>query len=192
MSAYDYISEVGRTHDILTQGGSILYPTDTIWGLGCDATDDEAIDKIFAIKQRPTNKSCIILFPTLKEALKYTANPPDVIYNAVEEYKDYPTTFIIDNAIGLGHGAVNADGSMAFRIPQHRFCIQLLKKFGKPILSTSANISGEPAPQSFSDIDDKIKNSVDYIVDRDMPDNSTHLPSRIIRLFSDNTTRVLR
>lgn len=189
---FDYITEVNNSIAVLEKGGVLLYPTDTIWGIGCDATNEKAIDTIFSIKNRPENKSCIILFPTLKEALKYTAFPPECIYDLMEEYKQIPTTFIINNSIGLAKGAVHENQSMAFRIPQHRFCIQLLKKFGKPIVSTSANLSGKPSPSFFEEIDDEIKSKVDYIVNPEMPDTSTHAPSKIIRIYPDNRYEVIR
>lgn len=192
MSHYDYISEVNKTAERLKAGETILYPTDTIWGIGCDATNDAAVDKVFNIKNRPTNKSCIVLFPTLKEALKYTAYPPDILYDLIVEYKSTPTTFIISHAIGLAEGAIAQDQTMAFRIPQHRFCIQLLKKFGKPILSTSANLSSMPSPSFFHEISDEIKERVDYIVDPEIPDESTRLPSRIIKIHPDNSIDIIR
>jgi len=145
----------------LVNGQVILYPTDTIWGLGCDATNAEAISKIYEIKQRPSSKNFIIFFPNLEMLSEYLSYPMDLSFF---EANSEPTTYIIQQKMKLPSALIAADNSTAVRIPKNELCIQLMLKIGKPIVSTSANISGEPSPNSYGDIDIKVKKSVDFIV----------------------------
>lgn len=175
----------------LQSGGAILYPTDTVWGLGCDATDDAAADKIFAIKQRPREKSMIILLADARDILQYVAAPPPDIIAIVEAF-DRPTTVIYENAINLADNVINADGSVAIRVTTDPFCKALIKRFRKPIVSTSANVSGEPTAPLYRNISPIIKNACDYVVNYRQDDETIHAPSRIIKVDDEGNVTVIR
>ncbi len=187
-----FLQEIHQATKALQNGACILYPTDTIWGLGCDACNPEAVKKIYTIKQRTEEKSCIVLVPSLLSLMPYIAIPPLDLEEIMAPFEDRPTTFILDHALQLADNLIHEDGSIAFRIPKDDFCIQLLKKFGKPIVSTSANISGNPAPASFSDIDITIKSKVDYIVKHRQEETQKATPSRIIKINEDSSLTILR
>ena len=175
---------------ILNEGGIILYPTDTVWGLGCDATNAEAVDKIFALKNRPANKSLVILVADERAILNYTAGVDLEIFNYLDNITQ-PTTVIYDNAINLASNVPAADGSVAMRICNETFCKHLIKRFRKPIVSTSANISGIAAPAIFKDISPTIINGVDYVVRYRQDDETIASPSKIIR-WNNGEVEVLR
>jgi len=147
----------------LLNGKTILYPTDTVWGLGCDATNESAVKKIYQLKNREESKSLIILVASIEMLQKYVGDIPE---KALEILKttEKPTTIIYNNPIGLASNTIAYDNTIAIRIPQDEFCIQLIKEFEKPIVSTSANVSGEPTPKSFSEISQAILKNVDYVV----------------------------
>lgn len=166
---------------VLKNGGVILYPTDTIWGLGCDATNEQAVAKINHIKGRGADKSYIILLDTDNKLQSYVAEVPDVAYDLIE-YAENPLTIIFSGAKNLAQSVINADGTVGVRIVRHDFCQQLINKFRKPITSTSANLSGQPSPQSFGDISDEIISSVDYVVDWEQELNAKRKPSTIMKL----------
>lgn len=187
-----FLQEIYNASTALQNGASILYPTDTIWGLGCDACNPEAVKKIYTIKQRAEEKSCIILVSSILSLMQYIAIPPLDLEEIMAPFEDKPTTFILDHAIQLADNLIHEDGSIAFRIPKDDFCIQLLKKFGKPIVSTSANISGNPAPASFSDIDAAIKTKVSYIVKHRQEETQKATPSRIIKINEDSSLTIIR
>jgi L-threonylcarbamoyladenylate synthase len=157
-------TEIERALNTLKSGGIILYPTDTVWGLGCDATSEEAVSKINAIKGRSADKSFIILLDNDSKIQSYVTEIPDVAYDLIE-FAEHPLTIIFSGAKNLAKSVINADGTVGVRVVKHDFCQQLLQRFRKPITSTSANISGHPAPQTFDEISDEIKDAVDYIVD---------------------------
>src|SRR6476469_8812958 len=150
--------EVEHALSVLLQGGVLLYPTDTIWGLGCDATYDAAIKRIYQIKNRDDSKSLIILLAEPRDLLHYVAAPDPAVFDFIETTQR-PTTIIFENAINLPEKLIAADGSIAIRIVQDEFCRHLIKRLRKPIVSTSANVSGEPSPKSFNEISDKIRNA---------------------------------
>lgn len=152
-----------ETLNNLQVGKTILYPTDTVWGLGCDATNQEAVKKIYQLKNREESKSLIILVDSVKMLQKHVGNIPE---KALEILKisEKPTTIIYNNPKGLALNTIASDNTIAIRIPQDEFCIQLIKEFGKPIVSTSANVSGESTPKSFSEISEAILKNVDYVV----------------------------
>jgi len=177
--------------NVLQNSGTILYPTDTIWGLGCDATNAAAIAKIFDIKQRPKEKSLIILLAEAKDILHYVATPPPDIINILENFET-PTTVIYDHALELPDNAINENGSVAIRITQDPFCKALIKRLQKPIISTSANISGEAAAPIFSMVKEAIKKQVDYMVNHRQKDVAIHAPSRIIKISDDGDITVIR
>lgn len=183
--------EVNKVVDVLREGGIVLYPTDTVWGIGCVATNSAAVRKIYALKQRDDTKSLIILLPDAKDIFKYTAQPhPDIIHILTQFEK--PTTVIYTQAIGLPDNLVHHDGSIAIRITKDPFCKMLLKRLQQPLVSTSANISGLPTPVSFHAIDPLIKQSVDYVVNWRQEEQVPVVPSRIVRLTDQGKMEVIR
>ena len=176
----DFTTDVENCLSVLQAGGLILYPTDTVWGIGCDATNPAAVQKIYELKKRPAEKSMIVLLADQRDLLQYVASP-DL---AVLDYLDAttkPTTVIYDGAIGLADNLVNKDGSIAIRIVQETFCKHLIKRFRKPIVSTSANISNEPAPRTFAEIPETIQQQVDYVVQYRQNDATIAAPSAVVR-----------
>ncbi|MBS1688935.1 MAG: threonylcarbamoyl-AMP synthase, partial [Bacteroidetes bacterium] len=168
----DFENDIKHCVETLERGGTILYPTDTVWGLGCNALDEAAVDKIFSLKHRPKEKSLIILLAEARDILKYVAAPSPDIIEIVENF-ERPTTVIYSGALGFPDNAVSEDGSIAIRVTKDPFCKALIKRFRKPIVSTSANISGEPTPIFFNAIDNRIVENVDYIVKYRQDDNTT-------------------
>ncbi len=183
--------EVNKADEIIQQGGIILYPTDTVWGLGCDTTDAAAVKKIYDLKQRDDSKSLIILLAEAKDILQYVADPlPDII-GMVKSF-ERPTTVIYPGAINLPANLVNNDGSIAIRVTKDPFCKMLIKRMKKPLVSTSANISGQPTGQSFCDVSEEIKNEVDYIVKYRQEEKIHAQPSKIIRIQADGHMDIIR
>ncbi len=148
---------------VLESGGLILYPTDTIWGIGCDATNESAVEKIFALKKRIETKALIVLIADERSLLQYVASPHIEVFDYIQGVSK-PTTIIYENAIGLAGNLLAEDGSVGIRICADEFCKHLIKRYRKPIVSTSANVSGFPPPKVFSDIDIAIKEGVTYVV----------------------------
>ena len=184
-------TEVNNALSIVQEGGIILYPTDTIWGIGCNAENAAAISKIYQLKQRDDSKSLIILLAEAKDIFQYVANPHPDIVDMLNKF-ERPTTVIYEQAIGLPNNLVNADGTIAIRITKDPFCKMLIKRMKTPLVSTSANISGMPSPQSFTDISDEIKNGVDYIVQHRMDEVSNGLPSQILKIKEDGSIDYIR
>lgn len=164
----------------LKSGGLILYPTDTVWGIGCDATNKEAVAKVYALKQRSDSKALIVLVADERDVLQYTAAPDLAVFDYLQTVSK-PTTVIYEGAIGLAENLVASDGSIGIRICDEAFCKHLIKRFRKPLVSTSANISGEPSPRIFSEIHDQIKNGVDYTVHYRQNDTRIAAPSSVIK-----------
>ena len=175
-----YEEDIIQSLLVLNDGGVLLYPTDTIWGLGCDATNEKAVQKIYDIKQRMLLKSLVVLVADEKAVLQYVAAPDLAIFDFLEQQKK-PTTVIFKNAIGLANSVTGGDGSIAIRIVQDDFCRHLLKRFKKPIVSTSANISGEVSPQNYSQISEAIKNTANYIVQWRQNETTLAQASQIIK-----------
>lgn len=173
--------EVNKVLEILKNGGVILYPTDTVWGLGCDATNEEAVVKVNAIKGRAADKSLIVLLENDNKLQSYVTEIPDVAYELIE-YAENPLTIVFSGAKNLAKSVINSDGTVGIRVVKHDFCEQLIQRFRKPIVSTSANISGQPTPKFFDDISDEIKDAVDYIVDLERENRTAKKPSTIIKL----------
>jgi L-threonylcarbamoyladenylate synthase len=182
-----YINEVTS---ILQKGKTILYPTDTIWGIGCDATNETAVDKVFDIKKRPKEKSLIVLVDAVEMLKEYVAITDET--EALISSFELPTTVIYSNPTGLAANVLNNDKSIAIRIVNHAFCRRLIRDFGKPIVSTSANISGEKYPVSFDEISDSIKCKVDFIVDEKYDTSVYKFPSKLIKINADNSIDYLR
>jgi len=176
----DFTADIENSIKVLRQGGVILYPTDTVWGLGCDATNAAAVEKIFAIKQRPAAKSLIVLVADEREVLQYVASPDLGVFDYLQS-ATRPTTVIYDGAIGLADNVVAEDGSAGIRIISEPFCKHLIRRLRKPLVSTSANTSGQPTPRIFDEIPDAVKQSVDYIVQYRRNDQRVAEPSAVIK-----------
>lgn len=189
MLAFDHdITECCR---VMSEGGIILYPTDTVWGIGCDATNEKAVEKIFTVKRRNEEKSMIILLAEEKDILQYTDHPDAVIFDYIKGIRK-PTTVIYDGARNLARNLVNKDGSIGIRLVKDEFCMALINAFGKPVVSTSSNISGYPPPSFFEDIDVQIKSGVDYIVQHRQDDTTPAAPSTVIKLDKEGGIHIIR
>jgi L-threonylcarbamoyladenylate synthase len=183
--------EVNKALEVIQQGGIILYPTDTIWGIGCDANNTEAIKKIYQLKQRDEAKSMIILLDTENKLESYVQDVPAIAYDLIE-FAESPLTLVMPGAKNLSPAIISADGSIGIRVSKHPFCQQLIQRLRKPLVSTSANISGQPSPQNFSQISAEIIEGVDYVVDVDQHDLSIKKPSTIMRLEPSGRFEFLR
>ncbi len=175
----DFTNDIEQCLAVLQNGGIILYPTDTIWGIGCDATNVEAVEKIITLKHRPESKSFVVLVSSEREVLQYVAAPDLAVFDYLLQTTK-PTTVIYDNALGLADNVLADDGSVAMRICNDEFCRHLIKRFRKPIVSTSANISGAPSPEIFADIAGEIKAGTDYVVKWRQDETDAARPSSII------------
>ena len=176
---------------VLESGGLILYPTDNIWGIGCDATNEDAVAKIFALKNRPDSKALIVLIADERSLLQYVASPQIEVFDYIQGVSK-PTTIIYENAIGLAGNLLAEDGSVGIRICADEFCKHLIKRFRKPIVSTSANVSGFPPPKVFSDIDIAVKQGVDYMVHYRQDDMTPLEPSAVVKCNKDGSFTILR
>ncbi|MGV8878418.1 MAG: L-threonylcarbamoyladenylate synthase [Sphingobacteriaceae bacterium] len=183
--------EINNALKIVQDGGIILYPTDTIWGIGCDASNAKAVQRIFNLKKRDEAKSMIILLDTANKLQGYVQDIPEIAYELIE-FAEHPLTLILSKARNLAPNLIAADGSIGVRVVKHSFCVQLIQRLRKPLVSTSANISSQPAPASFADIDDEIMNGVDYVVDLEQSDYSKKKPSTIMKLESDGRFNFIR
>ena len=175
---------------VLTAGGLILYPTDTVWGIGCDATNEKAIEKIYKLKGRNDEKAMIVLVADERDIMQHVAAPDLSLFEYLQNTAK-PTTVVYDGALGFADNLVGKDGSIAIRICNDEFCRQLLKRFRKPVVSTSANISGMPSPKIFKEITGEIKNGVDYVVTYRQDDENPAQPSSLIR-WNNGDVIVLR
>jgi L-threonylcarbamoyladenylate synthase len=180
MNENEFEDDIEKALQVLQSGGIILYPTDTIWGIGCDATNPQAAKKIIELKQRPLEKSFVVLVASEKDVLYYTAAPDLAVFDYLQTVNK-PTTVIYEHALGLAENVCNEDGSVAMRICNDEFCRHLIKRFRRPIVSTSANMSGAPAPGTFSEIHEAVKQGVDYIVHYKQDNSEFGQPSSIIR-----------
>ncbi|MEP7377676.1 MAG: L-threonylcarbamoyladenylate synthase [Chitinophagaceae bacterium] len=187
----DFESDIQNCLGVLKSGGIILYPTDTIWGIGCDATNAKAVEKIFQLKKRPDEKAMIVLAAEERDVLKYVANVDLRVFDYLTE-NPKPVTVVYKGAIGIADNLVGKDGSIAIRICNDSFCKHLIKRFRKPIVSTSANISGQPPAKVFSEITDELKNAVDYTVKYRQDDQTIAAPSSVVKWNRDATVTVLR
>lgn len=183
----DFEKDIQNCLTVLKNGGTILYPTDTVWGIGCDATNSGAVEKIYQLKKRPDEKSMIVLVAEEREVLKYVANTDLAVFDYLEQ-NSKPTTVVYDGAIGLAGNLVGKDGSIAIRICSDIFCKHLIKRFRKPVVSTSANISGRPTAKLFTEISDEIKDTVDYIVKHRQDDKVTAAPSSVVKWKNGSIT----
>jgi L-threonylcarbamoyladenylate synthase len=177
--------DIEKCLEVLRSGGLILYPTDTIWGIGCDATDENAVKKIYKLKKRNDEKAMVVLVADERDIMQHVAAPDLSLFDHLEETTK-PTTVVYDGALGFADNLTGQDGSIAIRICKEVFCRHLIKRFRKPIVSTSANISGMPSPKKFKEITDEIKNGVDYIVKYKQDDETPAQPSSLIKWNNGN------
>ena len=187
----DFKKDIQNSLTYLLKSGIILYPTDTIWGIGCDATNEDAIQKIYRLKKRQEKKSLIILVDDEKMIHEYVSHPSPKILSIIDA-ASRPTTAIFSNAKNLPSKLVNEDGTIAIRITKDNFCRQLIQQLQKPLVSTSANISGEMFPANFGEVSEEIKNGVDYTVQHRQNDFSKSAPSSIIKLNENDEIQFLR
>ncbi|WP_308991241.1 L-threonylcarbamoyladenylate synthase [Mariniflexile litorale] len=184
------IGEINNALQILKEGGLILYPTDTVWGIGCDAANTEAVKKIYALKQRVDSKALICLVADDRMLKKYVKQIPEVALNILD-ITDKPTTIIYDDAQNLAPNLIAEDGTIAIRIPDDEFCFQLCRRLNGAIVSTSANISGYPTPNSFKEIQQEVLKGVDYVVNLHREKNCNK-PSSIIKLSNNGVVKIIR
>ena len=207
MTESKYAEILSETLNVLKNGGTILYPTDTVWGLGCDATNPEAVAKIYEIKHRPDSKALVLLASDMDMICRFVKEIPDVAIQLVE-VNDKPMTVIYPGAIHgkapaegekamadrhfLAYNAVAEDETTGIRIPDMKFCKDLIFRLGRPIVSTSANISGEPTPHKFAYIPEEIKSAVDYVVNPSLEAGATGLASQIIKVGINGEIQIIR
>ncbi|WP_207424718.1 L-threonylcarbamoyladenylate synthase [Desertivirga brevis] len=183
--------DITKALEILSAGGIILYPTDTIWGIGCDATNEAAVEQILKLKGREVCKGLIILLDSENKIGSYVREVPEIAYDLIE-FAENPLTVIYSGAKNLPENVVHDDGSIGIRIVKHQFCQQLIQKFRKPIVSTSANISGHPSPKNFSEVSEEIRNGVDFIVNFEQDDLKEKKISTIMKLEPDGRFAFIR
>ena len=200
--------EIQKALEVLRKGGVILYPTDAVWGIGCDATDPEAVAKVYTIKNREDSKSLVLLAGDMDMICRYVREVPEMAVQLVE-VNDKPMTIIYPDAVAgsrpssdgtmpkadrrcLAYNTVAEDGTVGIRIPMMDFCQQLVARLGRPLVSTSANISGEPTPKKFAEISDAIKSAVDFTVDPSLERGATGHSSSIIKVGLDYSIEIIR
>lgn len=183
--------DIRQAVEVLRRGGVVLYPTDTIWGIGCDATNEEAVRRVYEIKQRDDSKALICLVDSDARLQRYVRNVPEVAWQLIDCI-DKPTTLILDGAVNLAPNLIAEDGSIGIRITQEPFSKELCYRFQKAIVSTSANISGCPAAQNYRDIDPRIIEQVDYVCWSRRQEHKPHRPSSIIKLQADGVVKIIR
>ena len=187
--------DIKNAVECMRKGGVILYPTDTVWGIGCDATNEEAVKRVYEIKQRDDSKALICLVDSDARLQRYVRNVPDVAWQLIDSLKESdakPTTLILDGAINLAPNLIAEDGSIGMRITQEAFSKELCYRFQKALVSTSANISGEPAAQNYCDIDPRLVEAVDYVCWSRRQEHKPHKPSSIIRLKENGEVTIIR
>lgn len=183
--------EIKKACEVMQAGGIILYPTDTIWGIGCDATNEEAVKKVYELKKRVDNKAMLILIDSPAKLNSYIMEVPDIAWDLIE-VSDKPLTIIYPKAKNLAVNLLADDGSVGIRVTGEAFSRRLCERFRKPVVSTSANISGQPSAANFSEIAEEIKNGVDYIVNYRQDDTTKAQPSGILKLGIDGEVVVIR
>lgn len=194
-------NSINEAVEVLRKGGLILYPTDTVWGIGCDATNEQAVAKVFALKKRDDAKALVLLASDLDMIARYIKEIPQIAIDLVE-VNDAPMTIIYPGAVysesgkshrgALAPNAVAEDGSVGIRIPLTDNCLELVKRLGRPLVSTSANISGEPTPKNFAQIGDEIKQGVDFVVNPELEKQSLGKASQIIKVGLDSQVKIIR
>ena len=183
--------EVEKCVSLLKEGKVILYPTDTVWGIGCDATNEDAIARIYRIKQRNEKKSMIILLDSMQRLPMYVKKIPLIAWDLLA-HVTRPTTFVYQSAYNLPEKLVHEDGTIAIRIVQHEFCRRVIRGLGHPLISTSANIAGEPTPQTFDKISQEVISQMDYVVSTGQATSMDFKPSRLIKFIDDYNFTIIR
>lgn len=183
--------DIKNAIDVMRKGGIILYPTDTVWGIGCDATNAEAVAKVYKIKQRDDSKALICLADSVDRVQRYVRDVPSVAWDLME-IADKPTTVILDGAVNLAPNLIAEDGSIGLRITNEEFSKELCYRFQKPIVSTSVNISGEPAAQNYCDIAPEILEAADYVCWTRRQEHKPHKPSNIVKISRDGQVTIIR
>ena len=186
-----FLDDINKCIEVLKKGGLILYPTDTVWGIGCDATNESAVSKIYQLKQRIETKKMIVLMASEKEVIQHVTNLNLSVFDYIKTLSK-PTTVIYEGVIGLADNILGEDGSVGIRICEEAFCKHLIKEFQKPIVSTSANVSGQTTPSFYSEIDTVILNGVDYIVQYRRYDNLPKEPSSVIQWNNNGEIEIIR
>ena len=187
----DLNEEVGRCVETLRSGGLILYPTDTVWGIGCDATNADAVARIYALKRSENKKSMLVLCESADMVVRYVNKAPGIAFE-VMEMATSPLTLILPGACGLAANLIPEEGTLGVRVPDHEFCRRVLHSFGKPIVSTSANISGEPSAKNLAEVSREIIDGVDFVVNPRFEGKPTGKPSSIIAFGERNEIKILR
>ena len=183
--------DIKKACEVMAAGGIILYPTDTIWGIGCDATNEKAVQRVYELKRRTDNKAMLVLMDSEAKLDRYVSDVPDIAWDLIS-VSDKPLTIIYSSAKNLATNLLGADGSVGIRITNEEFSKKLCERFRKPLVSTSANVSGEPSPANFSEVSEVIKEGVDYIVSDRQDDMSKAAPSGIIKLGAGGLVQVIR
>ncbi|MGC3979300.1 MAG: L-threonylcarbamoyladenylate synthase [Paludibacteraceae bacterium] len=183
--------EINKAIEVLRSGGVVLYPTDTIWGIGCDATNEEAVEKVYKIKQRAEAKSMLVLIDSPAKLNAYVEQIPEMAWDLIE-FTTKPLTIIYPEAKNLAKNLINEDKSIGIRVTSESFSKKLCERFRKPIVSTSANISGCVAPAFFDEVSEEIKSAVDYIVNFRQDDKNPSKPSSILKLDVGNVIKIIR
>ena len=185
------IEDIKAALEVLQKGGVILYPTDTIWGIGCDACNEDAVKKVYAIKKRIDSKSMLVLMENASLIDRYVMEVPDIAFDLIE-LTDKPLTIIFDGARSLAKNLIADDGSVGIRITTEKFSSELIRRFKRPIVSTSANLSGKPSPACFNEIDQEIIDAVDYVVKFRQDDTQKAIPSSIMKLGRGGEIKIIR
>ena len=183
--------DIKKACEVMAAGGIILYPTDTIWGIGCDATNEKAVQRVYELKRRADNKAMLVLMDREAKLDRYVSDVPDIAWDLIS-VSDKPLTIIYSSAKNLATNLLGADGSVGIRITNEEFSKKLCERFRKPLVSTSANVSGEPSPANFSEVSEVIKEGVDYIVSYRQDDMSRPNPSSIIKLDKGGVIKIIR
>ncbi len=184
-------NEIEKAVDVLRRGGLILYPTDTVWGVGCDATNDEAVAKVYALKRSADKHAMTVLVASIDNVGRYVRKVPDVAWQLFEVAED-PLTLILPEGVGVSPAIIPEGGTIGIRVPKHEFCTALLRRLGRPLVSTSANISGEATPTTFGEIPEAIRRGVDLIVQQKFEGRPTRRPSSIIQLGEGGQIKIIR
>lgn len=190
MKVYDD-DDLNKAVEHLRTGGVILYPTDTVWGLGCDATNPAAVEKLRSVKGRSAGKAMLVLVDSPARIERYADNVPDIAFELFETTVE-PLTLILDNARGFAPGVAAVDGSIGIRVTNEPFSRALCRGLGRPVVSTSANMAGEITPACFSQISEELKSKVDYVVKASRTDDSEHLPSHILKVGPGGEIKIIR
>lgn len=183
--------EITKSIEVLRRGGLLLYPTDTVWGIGCDATNDAAVARVYALKRSADKHAMTVLVGSIDAVGRYVRRPPEVAWQLLEAAES-PLTLILPGGVGVSPGLIPEAGTIGIRVPKHEFCEALLRKFGRPLVSTSANISGERTPLTFDEIADEIRSGVDMVVDGRFDGHPTRRPSSIIALGEGGQVKIIR